>query len=144
MTLRPPYHVDALSLGHIKPKNTFRWLLGVSETNKIKDKKASKTLFYPVIPPRYTLLRYCKCPSDPQATLPCWCYQVEAISTLKTPSVGSWESGEPINSSLKRLPNPCFIQLFPPKLIPKVQKGFKWTPGHPTKLMLSGVGHINS
>ena len=67
MTSRPPYQVDAIIIGHIKPKNTFSWLFGVSETNEIKDKKASKTLFYPVIPPRYTFLRYCKCPSDPHA-----------------------------------------------------------------------------
>ena len=53
MTFRPPYHVDALILGHIKLKNTLSWLFGVLETNKIKDKKASKTLFYPVIPPIY-------------------------------------------------------------------------------------------
>jgi len=36
---------------HINPKNTFSWLLGVSETNQIKPKKASKPLFYPVIAP---------------------------------------------------------------------------------------------
>ena len=52
MTLRPPYHVDALSLGHIKPKNTFRWLLGVSGTKQFKNEKASKPLFYLVIPPK--------------------------------------------------------------------------------------------
>ena len=51
MTSRPPYQVDAIIIGHIKPKNTFSWLFGVSETNEIKDKKASKSLFYPVIPP---------------------------------------------------------------------------------------------
>jgi len=36
--------------GHINPKNTFSWLSGVSETHEIKPKKASKALFYPIIP----------------------------------------------------------------------------------------------
>ena len=51
MTSRQTYQVDAIIIGHIKPKNTLSWLFGVSETNKIKDKKASKSLFYPVITP---------------------------------------------------------------------------------------------
>jgi len=36
--------------GHIYLINTFNWVLGASETKKIKLKKASGPLFHPFIP----------------------------------------------------------------------------------------------
>ena len=96
--------------------------MGLSETNKIKPKKAPKPLFYWLSPPN-TFLRYCKGLSDPKATPPYWCFQVEAISTLKTPSVVSWESQKPVKSSPKRLPNTCFTQLSPPNTSLRYCKG---------------------
>ena len=40
-------------VGIMNLKNTFNWLLGASETLKIKPEKASGPLFHPVIPPKH-------------------------------------------------------------------------------------------
>ena len=40
-------------VGHINSKNTFDWLSGTSETNKIKPKKVFEPLFHPVISPKH-------------------------------------------------------------------------------------------
>ena len=74
MTPRPPNHVDALK--------------AISRDSQKSIQSSPKRLPNPILhsypPKKNTFLRYCKGPSDPKATLPCWCCQMKDISTQKS------------------------------------------------------------
>ena len=97
----------------------------------------------PYISSQIELLRYWNLFNWPKGLTTMLILSVIDIPTQKTHWFGYLDPQKPLNSSLKRVLNHCFIELFSPKYIPKILEGFKWPLGLSTMLLLSILGKSN-